>query len=245
MAPTGIAFLDFDHTVIHGDIGPMYGTYLVDDRYRRVKEERGRKAAARDQMKVMARYTPYLLSLGLQAGMYKARAWRRSSLVRTGYKALKGVPASDYYGMMDDFVNERVPAIIYDEVKVAMQKHLDAGRDVVIITTGVEELVRRCLKFLPPGVEVIGCKLHEKKGKLTGKVTGPLYGADKANIIDAYAHAADVDLANCWAYTDHYSDFHMLDAVGHGVCVNPRKRLTKLAEARGWEIIRPTVAPLS
>lgn len=239
MAPSGIAFLDFDNTVIHGDIGPLFGNHIVEHRYERIKTERGRRAALRDRAKVLARYTPYLLSLGLQVGLYKTRALRRSSLVRTAYKALKGVPAEDYYGLMQEFVDHEIPGIVYPEIRQAIQEHLDAGRAVVIVTTGVEELVRRCLPHLPDGVQVIGCRLHERKGILTGKVEGPLYGADKANIVKAYCQAAGVHPRDCWAYTDHYSDYHMLDAVGHGVCVNPRKRLTRLAEERGWTILRP------
>lgn len=243
VAVAGIAFLDFDNTVIHGDIGPLYGNYLIDDRYDKVLRERGRRAAWRDQLKVYARYTPYLISLGLQVGLYKARALRRSSLVRTAYKSLKGIPADDYYQHMQDFVDLEIPNRIYPEVRDAMQAHLDAGRQVVIITTGVEELLRRCLPHLPQGVEIIGCRLREKYGKLTGKVDGPLYGADKANIVQAYCKAAGVNPADCWAYTDHYSDFHMLDAVGHGACINPRKRLEAMAHEKGWQILRP-VAPM-
>jgi HAD superfamily hydrolase (TIGR01490 family) len=241
VAATGIAFLDFDHTIIYGDIAPKFGNYLIDHRYGQVKATRGRRAAARDQIKFWAKYAPYLISLGLQAGLYRVRALRRSSLVRTSYKAVKGISADEYYGLMEEFVHDCVPDLIYPSIRDAIESHLDAGLKVVIITTGIEELVRLCLPLLPPGIEVIGCILHEKNGKFTGKVSGPLYGADKANIISAFTQAAGVNLANCWAYTDHYSDYHMLEVVGHGVCVNPNKRLTKLAEASGWKIIRPTV----
>lgn len=239
VAPSGIAFFDFDNTVIHGDIGPLFGDHIVDHRYDRIRAERGRRAALRDRVRILARYTPYLLSLGLQVGLYKTRALRRSSLVRTAYKSLKGIPAQDYYGLMQEFVDHEIPDRVYPEIRQAMQEHLAADCQVVIVTTGIEELVRRCLPHLPDGVEVIGCRLREKNGILTGKVDGPLYGADKANIVKAYCKAAGVDPQDCWAYTDHYSDFHMLDAVGHGVCVNPRKRLTQMAEEKEWTVLRP------
>ena len=48
--------------------------------------------------------------------------------------------------------------------------HLEAGRRCVIPTTGMEVLVANALRHFPPGVEVIGCILHEKKGRLTGRV---------------------------------------------------------------------------
>lgn len=238
-APSGIVFLDFDHTILHGDIGPLFGDYLVNARYWKVRERDGARAALRDRARLLARYTPYLAWLGVQVGLYKARAVRRSKLTRYAYKALKGVPADEYYGLMPEFVESEVPKRLYGEVIAAIEEHQKAGRQIVVITTGVQTLVEACLPLLPEGVRVIGCRLHERDGKLTGKVDGPLYGADKANIIHAYCDAAGVDIADCWAYSDHYSDFHMLEAVGNAVCINPRQRLRTMAEEKGWTVMEP------
>ena len=65
------------------------------------------------------------------------------------------------------------------------------------------------------------------------------FGVDKANILKAYARAVGVDPRDCWAYSDHWSDKHMLEAVGHAVAVNPRGRLLSMARRRGWEILTP------
>ncbi|MCA1819966.1 MAG: HAD hydrolase family protein, partial [Halobacteriales archaeon] len=85
---------------------------------------------------------------------------------------------------------------------------------------------------------LIGCRLREREGRLTGRVVGPLFGVDKANILDAYARALGVPSQECWAYSDHWSDKHMLEAVGHPVAVNPRPRLARLARKSGWTILR-------
>jgi phosphoserine phosphatase len=86
--------------------------------------------------------------------------------------------------------------------------------------------------------------MMERNGRLTGDVLGPLFGVDKANILDAYARALGISPQDCWAYSDHWSDKHMLEAVGHPVAVHPRIRLQRLAVRNGWEIQRPP-APAS
>lgn len=233
----GLAFFDFDNTLIHGDAGPLFGSYLMQDRYQQIKEIEGRREADRDRRRMLARYLPFVTWMGAQAALYKLRAVRRSRLVRNSYRALKGISARSFYGLMDAFVDQEIPDRIYPRMHAAIAAHQEAGRECVVVTTGIEALVLRALRLFPGGVQVIGCNLEEEDGTLTGTVEGPLYGADKANILAAYAKASDVDLADCYAYSDHYSDYHMLDAVGHPVCVNPRGRLARMAEDRGWEVL--------
>ncbi len=228
-APSGIAFFDFDNTLIHGDAGPLFGRSLFSGQ---LHERRflGRVA-------LRTRYLPYITWMGLQAGLYKLRARKRSSIVRSAYMGLKRVPAAEFDARVDAFVDQEVPPRIYPEVRRHIERHLAAGRRCVVITTGMEPLVRRAVRHFPPGLEVIGCRLLSRGGKLTGKVVGPLFGVDKANILDAYARALGVDPADCWAYSDHWSDQQMLEAVGHGVAVNPKGRFRREARRRGWQIL--------
>jgi phosphoserine phosphatase len=177
--------------------------------------------------------------MALQAGLYKLRARRRSNLVRSAYRGLRGTPTADVYTTMDDFVDHEIPRRIYPEVLARIESHLAQGARVVIITTGMEPLVERCLRHFPPGIEVIGCLLQERAGRLTGRVDGPLFGVDKANILKAYCKSLGLDPGDCWAYSDHWSDKEMLQAVGHPVTVNPRGRLRSLALKEGWEILEP------
>lgn len=229
--PTGVAFFDFDNTLIHGDAGPLFGRSLFRAR---LHERRwlGR-------VRLRARYLPYILWMALQAGLYKVRARRRSSLVRSAYRGLKGVLVAEFDDLLASFVDAEIPGRIYPELRAEVERHLAAGRRCVVITTGMEPLVRRALRHFPDGMEVIGCRMQARKGKLTGRVVGPLFGVDKANILDAYARALGVAPGACWAYSDHVSDRQMLEAVGHGVTVNPKGRFRRLARRNGWLILEP------
>jgi alcohol-forming fatty acyl-CoA reductase len=223
---SGVAFFDFDNTLIHGDAGPLFGQHLYVDHRR----ERG-------FVRTYARYLPFFSWMSVQAAFYKAGAVRRSTIVRNAYRGLKGVPVAHLNAALADFVADVIPQRRYPEMVREITQHQAAGRRVVVVTTGMEVLVRLALQHFPPGIDVIGCRLAERNGRLTGKVTGTLYGVDKANILTAYTRALGMSLEDCWAYSDHYSDKEMLEVVGHGVAVNPRGALRRLAKKRGWTIL--------
>lgn len=236
--PSGFAFFDFDHTLLHGDAGPLFGRHILRDQVDRIRQRRrGPRRALRS-----ARFWTGVLSfgawMGLQAGLYRLGAVRRSTIVRNAYRGLRGVPAGPFEDRMQTFVETELRPRLYPALLAEMRDHEAAGRPCIIVTTGMEALVERCLPWFPEGTRLIGCRLQQRAGRLTGRVVqGPLYGQDKANIILAYCRASDVDPADCWAYSDHYSDHQMLDAVGHGVCVNPRRRLRRMARERGWRVL--------
>ncbi len=231
----GIAFFDFDNTLIHGDAGPLFGWYLFLWRRHELEGRRWKR------LRLWLRYVPFASWMGVQALFYRLGAVRRSTLVRASYKGLRGVPVPAFYALMHDFAHEILVPRLYPEMAQVVRDHLAAGRRVVVVTTGMEALVRHVLDHIDPRIELIGCRLRERAGKLAGRVDGPLFGLDKANILHAYARAVGAKPGACWAYTDHWSDKHMLEAVGHPVTVNPRGRLLRRAKKVGWEILE--VAP--
>ncbi len=234
----GYAFFDFDNTIIHGDAGPMFGAWLFRKRRDDVAKTHRRPVAAARKTAMWARVLPFIGWMSVQSSLYRVGAVRRSTVVLNAYRGLRGVPVEPLDDLLQEFADDHIPDLIFPEVYKEMERHIAAGRECIIITTGMEILVSKCMDFLPDGVQLIGCRLHEKNGRLTGKViSGPLYGADKANIMLAFCQAADVDPADCWAYSDHYSDKHMMEAVGHGVCINPRSKLRSLAQKNGWTIM--------
>ena len=189
------------------------------------------------------RYIPFVSWMAVQSLFYHVGLAKRSTIVRTAYRGLRGVKVDQFNGLLDAFVRDELPPRVYADMVKVIADHQAMGRRCVIITTGMERLVERALAaHFPPGVELIGCRLLERRGRLTGKVVGPLFGVDKANILHAYCRALRADPQHCWAYTDHFSDKHMLEAVGNAVTVNPGWRLARLARRRGWSILRPRVA---
>jgi phosphoserine phosphatase len=86
---------------------------------------------------------------------------------------------------------------------------------------------------------VIANRLEIKDRFATGKLLRPVVaGPEKARLIREDARVRGHDLDDCFAYSDSYSDVPMLSVVGHPAAVNPDRRLTLLAQAYHWPIIR-------
>lgn len=80
--------------------------------------------------------------------------------------------------------------------------------------------------------------LEAKNGIDTGNILGTIYyGKAKGDLIKQIAQQEQIDLANSYAYGDHYGDRYMLDITGNPTAVNPDKKLYCLAKQKGWNIV--------
>lgn len=76
----------------------------------------------------------------------------------------------------------------------------------------------------------------DENGVLTGKIAKVAYGDGKYHVSKEWADANDIDLAQCYFYTDSMSDVMLMENVGFPVAVNPDARLRAHAQQKGWEI---------
>lgn len=112
-----------------------------------------------------------------------------------------------------------------------------AGQRVVFVTGSLDVTICHLAEFLGAD-DYIANRLELKDRVATGKILQPLVaGPEKANLIVADAQKHGHDLRKCHAYSDSYSDVPMLSVVGHAFCINPDKKLTRLANAYRWPIL--------
>ena len=57
-----------------------------------------------------------------------------------------------------------------------------------------------------------------------------------ARRVREWASGRGLDLSHAWFYSDSIADAPLLAEVGHPVCVNPDRKLRRLAQQRGWQI---------
>ena len=87
--------------------------------------------------------------------------------------------------------------------------------------------------------DVLATRFEVHNGRFTGRMLEPmLYGAGKLSAAAAYARHHGLNLAASFFYTDSISDLPLLENVGHPVAVNPDRSLRRLAETKGWSIVR-------
>lgn len=133
---------------------------------------------------------------------------------------------------MDDVI---VP-IVYREALDLFEDHRWAFRDLWLVSSSGEEIVRPIAEHLGiPNVVATRSRVDEE-GRYDGTLAFYAYGPHKATAIRQIAEARGYDLDRSYAYTDSVTDLPMLHTVGNPVAVNPDRELRAAARAMGWEI---------
>src|SRR5262249_60331700 len=94
----------------------------------------------------------------------------------------------------------------------------------------------RCL-----GIDHVVCNRFkvDEDGVLTGEVVRPvIYGTSKATSVQRFAAEHGINMRSSYFYADGDEDLALMHLVGNPRPVNPGPALTKVAERRGWPILR-------
>lgn len=119
-----------------------------------------------------------------------------------------------------------------------VQKHLEAGHLVVLVTGSLAPLAEQIRREVGAHLALAAC-LGVKGGTLSGTLSGPRpYGAVKAQLVRELARRHHLDLAKSYAYGDHHSDAELLSLVGNPRVVNPNPALRLVAYRKGWPILK-------
>ncbi|MDQ1752322.1 MAG: hypothetical protein QOE71_3378 [Pseudonocardiales bacterium] len=143
--------------------------------------------------------------------------------------------------IVNETLHEIIDPLVYNEAVELIADHKAAGRDVVIISSSGDEVVRPIGEMVGAD-HVIATRMVVADGKYTGEIEYYAYGPHKAQGLRALAEERGYDLAASYAYSDSITDAPMLEAVGHPFAVNPDKALRKLAVEKGWSILAFTNA---
>ena len=136
-----------------------------------------------------------------------------------------------------DTLQQVVGPITYKEAVELIEEHKDAGRRVYIVSAAPEEIVEPLARYL--GAEgAIASQAAVSAGRYTGQLLQVRLRARKGGDIRQIAESDRLDLTESWAYSDSATDLPMLEVVGHPVAVNPDRALRRIAQMRGWPVLR-------
>lgn len=229
------AFFDFDRTLLHGDAGVIFGKTLARWGY-----DKGRDLPPAERRRYNAQVTAQIVQMVGKAAAYRSLnavgIISRSRLVEMSYSFLEGFPATEMSERMGTVWEDKIKARLYPEMRRVLEDHRDQGHRIVIVTTGLRELVEHSRGVLGHDIEIIGAEMRQSHGVWEGKVDGPLHGVHKAEAVHEYATKNDIDLGKSWAYSDHFSDVAFLAVAGHPVAINPGLKLRLHAKRHGWQV---------
>ena len=138
------------------------------------------------------------------------------------------------------FMREVIAPAIHAQARALLQKHHDAGDEVLIITATNEFVTRPIAQAL--GVpQLLATELaRDADGWITGEILGvPCMREGKVQRMQQWLTGRglswqDVDST---FYSDSMNDVPLLEKVNHPVATNPDARLRALAQERGWRVL--------
>ncbi|ORI20503.1 phosphoserine phosphatase [Rhodococcus sp. 1163] len=155
-------------------------------------------------------------------------------------KAVKGLEGRREEDLMEQaytlFRNEIAP-MIYPQARILVEAHRHAGHRLIIATSATpyqaipvkEDMLFDELLCTTPVVT---------DGVLTGELVGDsLWGPRKAKAVTDYADRENLDLSECFVYSNGGEDVPMLLEAGHPVALNPDSELDRYARKVGWPIL--------
>ena len=127
------------------------------------------------------------------------------------------------------------------QVLEKLRSHLAKQHEVIIVSSGFNELLRQVGKRLEVP-HTVGTDLEVKESRYTGKILGrACFGREKAILLQRYLkHQLNepIDLSQSYAYGNDLQDLAILELVGHPTVVRPGRKLSKIANQRNWEILQ-------
>lgn len=171
---------------------------------------------------------------------YKLGQLDMADLTRRLAKDLAGESEVQRANSTRRWVTEQVVNFVAPEGKRWLDAHRKHGHRVAMITASPAYTATALAEHLAiPEDDVMATRFEVRNGRFTGRMLEPMViGRGKLTAAQEYAAIHDIDLNASFFYTDSIADLPLLEQVGHPVAVNPDRPLLKLAEERGWDIVR-------
>jgi putative phosphoserine phosphatase/1-acylglycerol-3-phosphate O-acyltransferase len=213
------AFVDVDGTLIAG----YSARYLIEERLKR------REIGASELLRTLA----LIVGAGLGRSTFE-------DALRLGAEAWRGRAHEDLVEMGLRLFEQRLGDHIYPEMRELVRAHQRRGHTVALTSSATSYQVEHLATYL--GIDTVVCnRFIVEDGLLTGEVEQPvLWGPGKADAVQKLASDRELDLSRSYFYADGDEDTALMYLVGHPRPTNPGRHLARVAQKRGWPVLRFT-----
>jgi HAD superfamily hydrolase (TIGR01490 family) len=211
-----IAFFDLDRTIIDKNSGSI----LVRQAYK--------SGLLNIKTLISAVYMSYLYKLSL----------RNTTLIISKMGSwLKGFNEDSLKSFSNSIVNDLLLNSIRQEIYKEISFHREHHAEVVLLSSAISSICIPIATHL--GMDNVICTIMEvSNGVLTGNPVGKFcFGEEKVIRLTEYCIKNKIDPKDSWYYGDSISDLPVLDFVGNPVCVNPDRKLKRVALERNWKTL--------
>ncbi len=140
------------------------------------------------------------------------------------------------------FVDQWVTPMLRPQALALVQRHREQG-DLLAIVTATNDFVTRPIATQFGIDTLIATELaRDAAGRATGAIAGvPSFGAGKIERVAQWLAGRGQNWASferiCF-YSDSTNDLPLLERVSHPVATNPGPALERIAQQRGWPVLR-------
>lgn len=216
-----LALFDLDHTLLPIDSDYEWGQFLV-----RIGAVDARDYARRND----AFFAQY------QAGVLDPVEYLEFAL-----GTLAGFPRAELEAMHAQYMREVIEPAVRPQALALVQRHLDAGDLVAIITATNHYITAPIAQLFGVEHHIAAMPERDAEGKLTGKLAGtPTSGPGKITHMHAWLDRLDRPFGSFESshfYSDSHNDIPLLSIVSHPVATNPSAALASHAQAQGWPLL--------
>ncbi|GGF92830.1 acyltransferase [Rhodococcoides trifolii] len=218
--PGTVAFFDFDGTVIDG----FSAGAIFKERLRRL------------DVNVVELWD--ITSAVLEM---RVRNSTVDNLMDKAVRALEGKTHEELLEQAYALFRSEIAAMIFPQIRAVVHAHHEAGHLVVMSTSATPYQAVPVCDDLGFDDLIATIPTVDASGVLTGELDGrSLWGPRKAQAILDWAESHDVDIDQCFGYSNGFEDVPMLETVGTPVALNPDKDLEREARERGWPTLHLT-----
>jgi HAD superfamily hydrolase (TIGR01490 family) len=215
------AIFDLDGTLLDDASGKLFARYLR--RERKLVEV------------IRRRDLPVLAAVigAYQTGLVSAtRAAAHTASV------VAGLQVDYFWQIVRTWFDDMLVDHITEGGKDSVARHRAEGHEILVCSASAQFSVLPVADYLKIP-HVICSEWLTAGGRLTGNIRLPIaFGEGKVLYVRRWAEELNIDLRRSYFYSDHISDRPLLELVGNPVAIAPDRRLTSLAQRRGWTVDR-------
>jgi putative phosphoserine phosphatase/1-acylglycerol-3-phosphate O-acyltransferase len=211
-----VAFFDLDKTLLSINSGSI----LVREAYKR--------GLMSTSDLVNAIYLSFLYKFHL----------RDTALIVAGMgRWLKGVTVEEVDVLSEHVVKKHLIDAIRPEIYSEINYHRQNRAEIVILSSAIIQICKPLGSYI--GADNIICTVMDvADGVFKGSAENKFCLEDEKRMrLLQYCEMRNYSLDEAFYYGDSISDLSALEVVGHPVCVQPDRKLSRIAHENGWRIL--------
>jgi HAD superfamily hydrolase (TIGR01490 family) len=208
-------FYDLDHTLT----AAVSGTEMVKSAYR----------------KGLMRNRDLLLAAIRLLG-YKLEIKDPLELIEDVAKWLKGVSVGKMNEIFTEVFRDKLKPAFYPEARNEIEYHKSNRARSILLSSSLKPVCQMVADHFMLD-DIICSDLEVNNGFFTGRSVGAYcFREEKAVRLKDYCEKNNSSTELAWYYGDSIDDLPALKVVGNPVCVNPDRKLLKIARQKAWKV---------